>query len=215
MARSFDASSGDYLDAGNPAALNLTGDQVTVAARIMLASVNGEQKFFAKWADSGDRFQYLLSVNSDDHLIFAIYSGSVAIAEGTTALVANTWYHAGGVYDGSVVRAYLNGTEEAATAKTGNMPSTTAPLRIGGGSSGENPFDGTIAHPALWPTARSGGEMKTLAAGASPLQLPLGAFYAPLNGRDPEYDVIGGLALTVNGSDKAEEPPIPNSIVAP
>lgn len=214
MARLFNGIN-DYLDAGNPAALDITGDTVTLSAWINLSSVNGEQKVFAKWSDSPEAFQYLLSVNSDDHVIFAVFPGTTIIAEGTTALPINTWHHVAGVYDGTAARVYVDGIEEDSTATTGNLSSTTAPVRIGGGSGGENPFDGTIGPCALWPTARSAGEIKTLAAGVSPLQLPLPAFFAPLNGQDPEYDVIGGLSLTVNGSDKAEEPPIPNSIVAP
>lgn len=219
MARLFDASSGDYIDAGNPAALNITGNKVALLARINLSSINGEQKFFANWKDSGDQFQWLMSVNSDNHLIFAVYVGGVVvIAEGTTALSVGNWDHAAGVYDGVAVRAYLNGIEEAATAASGNLTSRTAPVRVGGGSGGEQPFDGKIGHCALYNTDLTPGEVASQAGTVSPLQMHKGGglkFYTALNGPDPEYDVVGGLSLTVNGTTKAEEPPIPNSIVAP
>ena len=219
MARNFDGTN-DHLDAGNPSALNLTGDEVTLVARIRLDTVNGEKKVFAKWSDAGGDFQYLLTVNSAELCLFAINDGSTVTTTGTTTLVVGTWYHVAGVYDGSELRVYLNGIEEGSTANTGNMLSTSAPVRIGAGSGGagtENPFDGDIGHCAIWDVGLSASEVASLAAGINPLKIRSEnrLFYAPINGQDPELDVVGGLSLTVNGSTAVEEPPIPNSIVAP
>ena len=99
------------------------------------------------------------------------------------------------------------------------MVSNTAPVRIGagsGGSGGEDPVDGDIGHCAIWGVALTAGEIKSLFSGVSPPKIRGGSLllYAPLNGIDPEYDIIGGLDLTVNGPTKTDEPPIPNSIVA-
>lgn len=219
MANNFIAANEDHIEVGNIAALNLTGDKVTLSAWIKLASTNGEGKVFAKWADSGSRFQYLLSIDGDDKCQFAIFNGGTRIALGTTILSTGTWFHVAGVYDGTEIRIYCNGVEEDSTSTSGNMPSTTAPVRIGAGSGGsgsENPFDGDIGHCAIWDTDLTAGEIKSLSVGISPLNIPQDnlLFYAPLNGQSPEYDVIGGLDLTVNGPTKTEEPPIPNSIVA-
>lgn len=221
MSRNFEESNNDFLDAGNPSALNFTGDEVTLSAWIRLESLNGEQKILAKWSDAGGDFQYLLSLDPSDKPLFAVFPGSTKIATGTTALVPGTWYHVAGCYNGSTLKVYLNGVEEGSTAATGNLPSTTAPVRIGAGSGGagtEEPFDGDIGHCAIWDVGASASEVKSLAAGINPLQVRRNdnlLFYAPLNGQDPEYDVVGGLDLTVNGPTKSEEPPIPNSIVAP
>ena len=220
MARNFDGSD-DYLDAGNPSALNLTGDEVTLSAWIRLESVADEGKILAKWSDAAQEFQYLLSTNGGDKCLFAIYDGETLIAQGTTVLSVGVWYHIAGVYDGSDLRVYCNGVEEDSTANTGNMPSFNIPVRIGAGSGGsgsENPFDGDIGHCAIWNTPLSASEIASLANGISPLKIQKDnnlLFYAPVNGQDPEYDVVGQIDLTVNGSVKSEEPPIPNSIVAP
>lgn len=219
MARNFDGTN-DYLDAGNPSALDLTGDQVTLSVWIRLESTFSEGKIIAKWSDSPEAFQYLLSTDGGDKCQFAIFNGGTKIAVGTTTLLTGVWFHLAGTYDGSNVRVYCNGVEEDSTAATGNMSSTTAPVRIGAGSGGsgtENPFDGDIGHCAIWDIALSGGEVASLAAGISPLKIQKNnnlVFYAPVNGQDPEYDVVGGVDLTVNGSVKSEEPPIPNSIKA-
>jgi len=220
MARHFEALNNDYIDAGNPSILNLTGDEVTLSVWIKLESTTMEGKIIAKWADQGDRFQYLLSNNSGDKCLFAIFNDGTKIAQGTTILVVGQWYHLAGTYDGSNLRVYCNGIQEDSTPATGNMSSTTAPVRIGAGSGGlgtENPFDGEIGHVAIWDKPLTDGEIKSLANGINPLNIRSESllFYAPLNGQTPEYDVIGGLDMTVNGTIVAEEPPIPNSIKAP
>ena len=220
MARDFESSNNDYLDAGNPSALNLTGDEVTLSAWIKLESVSMEGKIIAKWADSGSRFQYLLSTDGGDKCQFVINDGGQKVAIGTTVLSTGVWHHIAGVYNGTNVLIYCNGTEEDSTAASGNMPSTTAPVRIGAGSGGsgtENPFDGDIGHCAIWGVGLSASEIKSLSVGVNPLKIRSESrlFYAPLNGQSPELDIVGGLSLTVNGSTKVEEPPIPNSIVAP
>jgi len=213
MARLFDASNNDYIEVGDVSALDLTGDQVTLALWAQLASVNGEKKLFAKWADAGSQFQYLLSIDSDEQVQFAVYAGGVSLTAGTTTMVVGTWYHLAGCYDGSDIRVYLDGVEENSTGKTGNMTNTSAPVRIGAGSGGagtENPFDGDIGHCTIWDVGLSADEIASLAAGMSPLSLHKAnnlLFYAPLNGKTPEYDVIGGLDLTVNGPVKSAEPP--------
>jgi len=220
MARNFDGSN-DFLDAGNPSALNLTGNEVTLSAWIRLESTSNEGKILAKWADAGARFQYLLSTDSGDKCLFATFTPNTKIALGTSTLVVGTWHHIAGVYDGSELRVYCDGVEEGSTSSTANFSSTTAPVRIGSGSGGsgeEEPFDGDIGHVSIWGVPLSGGEVASLAIGISPLKIQKDnnlLFYAPLNGQDPEYDVIGALDLTVNGSVKSEEPPIPNSIKAP
>lgn len=220
MARHFEKNNNDYLDAGNPSHLNLTGDELTLFARMRLESTSSEGKILSKWADSGGQFQYLISTNSDDKCQFAVFPGTTIIALGTSTLATGIWYDLAGTYDGSNARVYCNGTEEDSTPATGNLSAKTAPVRIGAGSGGsgtENPYDGDIGHVAIWDKPLTAGEIESLANGISPLSIRSESllFYAPLNGQNPEYDVIGGLDLTVNGSVKSEEPPIPNSIVAP
>jgi len=220
MARNFDDSNNDFLDAGNPSTLNLTGNKVTLSAWINLESVSSEGKIIAKWADAGSRFQYLLSTNNGDKCLFAIFNGGTQIAQGTTTLVTGVWFHLAGTYDGSNLRVYCDGVEEDSTSASGNMSSTTAPVRIGAGSGGsgtEQPFDGDIGHCAIWDRALTSDEIASLSNGISPLQLNRDNLisYWPLNGQSPELDIVGGFNMTLTGTTAVEEPPIPKSIVAP
>lgn len=221
MARNFDDSNNDFLDAGNPSALDLTGDEVTLSVWIRLESTSAEQKILAKWSDAAGQFQYLLSINSGGTCLFAIFdNGATNIAEGTTTLVTGTWFHIAGVYDGTELRIYCDGVEEDSTANTGNMSSTSAPVRIGAGSGGfgtENPFDGDIGHAAIWGIAITDSEIQSLAFGINPQQIRRDNLiaYWPLNGQSPEIDIVGGFGMTITGTTVVEEPPISNSIVAP
>jgi len=218
MARNFVSSNPDFIDHGNPAVLDLTGDQVTLSLWLRV-TVTTDGKVFGKWADVGTRFSYLLQMQSSGTALFAINTGSVTLTASTTDLVDGQWHHLAGTYDGSDIRIYVDGVEENSAAKTGNMPSNTAPVRIGmGGSGTENPYDGDLGHAALWGVALSASEVASLGVGISPRRIRLGSllFYDPLNGQSPEADIIGGNTGTINGSPSVvEEPPIPWSIVAP
>lgn len=221
MSRDFEASNNDFIEVGDVPALDLTGDEVTLSAWVRLESMGTEKKVLAKWADAGGQFQYLLSITASNNVLLAVNSGGQTVVTGSTSLVIDTWHHIAGVYDGSTIRVYLDGVDDGSTADSGNMPNTTAPVRIGAGSGGagtEAPMDGEIGHCAIWDAPLSPGEIASLAAAISPLKIRKSdnlQFFAPLNGQTPEYDVIGGLSLTVNGTTVAEEPPIPHSIVAP
>lgn len=218
MARFFDKNNPDFLDAGNPLPLNLIEDEGTFLVRFRLASVNGEGKLLAKWADAGSRFQYLLSINSDDKCLFAINASSQKSIVGTTVFTVGLWNVVIGVYDSAEMRLYCDAVQENSTPQSGNMPSTTAPVRIGAGSGGsgtENPFDGDISHVGVSSIALSENEIISASNGINLLQVGQWVSYWPLNGQSPEADIIGGHNMTVNGTAVSEEPPIPNSIKAP
>ena len=225
MSRDFESSNNDFIEVGDVPALDLAGDEVTLAAWVMIESKPAEQKTIAKWADSSSQFSYLLSVGLDAGAsppIFVVNTGSNAVVQATTDLDIGTWYNIVGTYDGANVRMYVNGVDEDSVSRSGNLISTTAPVRIGMGSgtpgSSEEPFDGLIGHCSIWDVGLSANEVQSLASGVSPLRIHRDnlLFYAPLNGQDPELDVVGGLSLTVNGPIKSEEPPKQfNSIIAP
>lgn len=218
MARDFEASSNEYVDFGDPAYLDITGD-ITLAIRFRLESTTAERKPFAKWSDSGQ--SYLLSVLTSGLARFATYTGGVDIVDGTTDLEDGEWHHIVGTYDGSDIRIYVDGVEENSTGASGSITSSSTPVRIGAGGDGgiENPFDGEAGHGAIWDgAALTAQEVASLAAGVSPLRIRRDnlAFYSPLNGQSPEPDVVGGAVGTVIGTPTVvEEPPIPHSIVAP
>ena len=167
MARNFDGVN-DNLDAGNPATLQITGDQITVAAWVKIASATAEKKVLAKWSDSAGEFSYLLSVAGagDDKAQFAVNTGSNGVATGTTSLSVGVWHLIVGTYDGVTVRVYLDGVEDDTASLTGNISSNTAPVRIGVGSgaTSEEPMDGAVDDPRIYDRVLSAEEIATIFA---------------------------------------------------
>jgi hypothetical protein len=77
-------------------------------------------------------------------------SGAYDAAQLTSTLAANTWYAIGGSFDGTNLKAYLNGTLEAtvASATSANVACTQSILAAtAGGSKWAN---GTMGEVAMW-----------------------------------------------------------------
>ncbi len=83
---------------------------------------------------------------------------------------------------------------------------------------GEDTYDGALGHAGIWDVGLSASEVGSLSVGINPRRIRSDdlLYYAPLNGQSPEPDVVGGASGTITGTPAVvEEPPIPNSIVAP
>ena len=112
------------------ASLHLTTG-MTLEAWVNPSTVN------ANWRDviykGNDNF-YLEATSSSASRPDAgmIAGGSYADAFGTAALPANTWSYLTETYDGSTLRLYVNGTQVASTAHTGNIATSNNALQIGG-----------------------------------------------------------------------------------
>ena len=166
MAMDFVAASEQHIEIGDVAPLNITGDQITLSCWVKPASFSAEQKIIAKWSDDGGAFSYLLAVDAvgDDKIRFVVNTGSNGIADGTTSMTVGTWHLMTGTYDGTTVRVYLDGVEDGTTAKTGNISSTTAPVRIGVGSGAfdEQPADASVEDVRIYDRVLSPDEILTI-----------------------------------------------------
>jgi chitodextrinase len=90
-----------------------------------------------------------------------IGGGSYADAFGTSALPANTWSFLTETYDGSTLRLYVNGTQVASTAHTGNIATSTNPLQIGGDSIYGQFFNGLIDNVRVYNIALTAAQIQT------------------------------------------------------
>ena len=164
MAIEFDGVD-QYVEIGDVAPLNITGSAITLAIWVK-NMVNGEHKVIAKWSDSPALFSYLLSITSADKAQMVVNTGANGVAIGTTTIVTGTWFHLGGTYDGTTVRIYVNGVQEGTAGRTGNINSTTAPVRIGAGSgspiTSEEPMDGDLDDARIYDRALSADEILTI-----------------------------------------------------
>ena len=86
-------------------------------------------------ADAGIRLQ--MDNRSANALLFNIDLGGVEYSlRSRTIPVPNAWYHVAASYDGSTIRLFINGQEEASAAANGAIDGNTDVLVIGGGEAG-------------------------------------------------------------------------------
>jgi len=143
----------DYINLGNGAELNLTGD-LTLEAWIYSADFNQMGRLISKW---GSFSGYELDVVSGT-LRFAI---NQTVAAQTSILGYNgTWIHVAGVKSGTTATLYVNGVP-AATGSCGaaitNSPNDLLIGRIANMASVV--FSGSIDEVRIWNYARSESEL--------------------------------------------------------
>ena len=72
------------------------------------------------------------------------YAGSERSATGTSALPLSTWSHVAAVFDGTMLRLYVNGSLTAQQLAAGSIAETAGAFRIGGDAIWGEWFSGTI-----------------------------------------------------------------------
>jgi hypothetical protein len=78
----------------------------------------------------------------------------------TTAIASGTWYHLAATYDGTTMRLYVNGVQQASAASSISQLNTTYPFRIGAvGATGGAKYSGTIDEVAIYNRALSAAEI--------------------------------------------------------
>lgn len=88
-------------------------------------------------------------------------SGSSQSVGATPALATNTWSHMALTYDGSAMRLYVNGTLRASKNQTGNMYTSSSPLRFGGNAVWGEYFAGQLDEIRIYNRALSQPEIQT------------------------------------------------------
>jgi hypothetical protein len=150
--------------------LKMTGN-ITIAAWIRLSTL-GAQTIVQRWTSEGNNLSYALAIEpTDPENSIKLYLSSngtsvTGYAFGATALSTDTWYHVAGVYNGTDVRMYLNGSLDSGTynpvAYTGAILAGSADLVIG--PAGVYYLHGSVQDIAIWNRALSSTEIATLYA---------------------------------------------------
>ena len=87
---------------------------------------------------------------------FVLYIGGQQKLDGNTGLIANVWYHMAATYDGSNMRIYINGKEDASKGKTGSFTANTS-FWI---SQNGRVFNGQMDEVRVWNVARTAQEIR-------------------------------------------------------
>lgn len=88
-------------------------------------------------------------------------SGSSKSTSGTPGLTLNSWTHMAATYDGASLKLFINGVQISTRAYTGNMYTSTGPLKIGGNAVWGEYFAGQIDEVRVYNRALLQSEIQT------------------------------------------------------
>ena len=218
MARNFPGAATDFLSAGNPTALAITGTALTLAAWIRPTTFPAAHAaVLAKRVNLDASCQYYLRINAASTARVQIGDGAAAdTLDGVTALTANVWSHIAGVKSGTgagSLALYLNGAMNASMTSARSIAAQSHPVSFGIESDlTTKPFPGRIAELAVWSVGLSAAEIAALAAGVAPTRVRPASLagYWPFWGvAVPEPDLSG------NGNNGSQTGSVPGADHAP
>ncbi|MEK0449741.1 MAG: hypothetical protein RL088_2009 [Verrucomicrobiota bacterium] len=151
----------NYVNLGNPASLQITG-QFTCAAWIKSSASDGLRNIVNKGHSTTPNGEITLRINAGAYQ-GGSWNGSSHIAIGPAGQATGdigTWVHLASVYDGTTWRLYRNGVQIASTLDaTGAVP-VTANWAIGArGGGGERYFSGQIDEVCIFNRGLSATEV--------------------------------------------------------
>lgn len=156
-ALAFDGTN-DWVTVESTTALAFT-NAMTLEAWINTSSPSGWRAVLLKERSGGLSYA-LYGGDGSGHAAAYVRRSSDMDATSGTVLPVNTWVHLATTYDGAAIRLYVNGVQAASTSLTGDIVTSTQPLRIGGDSIWGEYFTGTIDEIRLYNRALSAADIQ-------------------------------------------------------
>ncbi len=154
-------SGGNYVNLGNPAALQFTG-QITTAAWVKSNTASGLMNILNKGHSTTPNGEITLRINAGQYQCGS-WNGANHIAlsaAGQATSDIGVWVHLASVYDGTTWRLYRNGIQIGSTVDTTGAVSVTANWAIGArGGGGERYFNGQIDEVCIFNRGLSAAEV--------------------------------------------------------
>ncbi len=201
----------DYVTVTDTAALDITGP-ITISAWIKTTVKDG---IYRRIIDKSYTSGYVLNMVGDS-------SGRVMTeiqdyaAVGTTDVADGNWHLVTGIYDGSYVRIYVDGSQQGSTAYSGGISANAYNLTIGMDNSnypGNERFSGSIDDVRIYSFALSPAEVFALYHAGSGTEeadpsfrssfgatTTTGAFSSPLTGLVPGTTYYVRTYATLSGN---------------
>lgn len=158
----------DYVEVPNASSLIASSNQITMAGWFYHDELSyGQGLMSFRGGGSGTGEMYLIQLNNgtlECRLITT--AGFHEVVGPQFTIVPQTWQHVAWVYDGSMVRLYINGTQIGSKAASGTITSTNRPFTIGkcvlGGFNFL--FGGRADEVSLWNKALTAQEIQDMMA---------------------------------------------------
>ncbi len=158
-----------YVDLGTAPFINTEfADKITLSAWAKPANLTNSGTIIGKSFDTNHSspFYHWNLFQTGSQICFRVGSTNICSA---TSTLTTSWQLITGVYDGSNMYLYRNGTQVATTAKTGNVGNGLQSARIAGrdtpGAGLSEYFAGKIDDVRIYRRALSSGEVTTLSNG--------------------------------------------------
>lgn len=161
-ALAFDGSN-DYVSVPDSNSLDLT-NRMTLEAWVRPTATSGWRTVLLK--ENGGELAYGMYARESTNrpsgwLRIDPTSGSSQSARSSVALTNNAWNHLAVTYDGSVLRTYVNGTLRGSRNVTGNMYTSSSPLKFGGNAVWGEYFAGQLDEIRIYNRALTATEIQT------------------------------------------------------
>ena len=159
----FDGAN-DYVNCGNAPALQISGNAITLEARVKFTSFAGSSdngSIINKEQNSPD-YGYMLRAGGSGVVSFNLGNGWWnELSSPSNAVTLGVWHHIAATYEGTTMKIYVDGVEVASQGLTNiNFSSTNQNLMIGSWSNIGRYLNASVDEVRVWNIARTTAEIQ-------------------------------------------------------
>ena len=151
----------DIVGLGNDASFNIgTSFSFETWVRVESLPVGKNALIFNKWQSGLE--DKILAISPTGNVVFSLFN--IFSLNSISAVPLDTWVHLAVTYDGSDARIFIDGTEDASMAASGDVADGTGSMYLGGNGDGRPTgefayLDGTLEEARFWNVARTATEI--------------------------------------------------------
>ena len=142
--------------------------------------VLGTQTYLSQYASSQEAFAFILLSSGKIEFTVTTDGNTDQYFESTTSITAGSWSHIALTFDGSTMRAYINGVAAGTKSVSGTMFNSTAPIEIGARNNAHF-FNGNIDEVRIWSKVLTVAEISAQKDKSIPSNTPSLVAYYKLN----------------------------------
>ncbi len=163
--REFNGSD-DYINFGNPAALNITS-AITVGGWYKTDSTKTGSQFMIAKDDATNRSYGFQFHQGDGKVYFQLVGTTGDQLAATATFNDNNWHHWVGTFDGNYTKIYKDGIEIASEVSTGTINTSSADVFVAARSSATDFLEGSLDDVVIYNRALDATEIAELAQSRS------------------------------------------------